>query len=74
MLQNGLTALHLAAARGEVEVINLLVKHGAAVDIRGGRVLNYILQTVHCTDYSTALYQLKMYIHKCSYNYGLAML
>ena len=34
MLQNGVTALHLAAARGKVEVINLLVKHGAAVDSR----------------------------------------
>jgi ankyrin repeat protein len=35
MLQDGHTALHLAAMVGEVEVINLLVKHGAAVDIRG---------------------------------------
>ena len=34
MLQNGNTALHRAAARGKVEAINLLVKHGAAVDIR----------------------------------------
>jgi ankyrin repeat protein len=34
MLQWGDTALHWAAARGYVEVINLLVKHGAAVDIR----------------------------------------
>jgi ankyrin repeat protein len=35
MLQDGDTALHYAAARGHPEVINLLVKHGAAVDIRG---------------------------------------
>ena len=35
MLQYGLTALHVAAAEDKVEVINLLVKHGAAVDIRG---------------------------------------
>jgi ankyrin repeat protein len=34
MLQNGDTALHEAAAKGHPEVINLLVKHGAAVDIR----------------------------------------
>ena len=34
MLQDGDTALHLAAWAGEVEVINLLVKHGAAVDTR----------------------------------------
>ena len=34
MLQNGETALHLAVARGKVEVIDLLVKHGAAVDTR----------------------------------------
>ena len=34
MLQNGDTALHEAAWEGKVEVINLLVKHGAAVDIR----------------------------------------
>ena len=44
MLQDGLTALYVAAWAGEVEVINLLVKHGAAVDIRGGKVLNFILQ------------------------------
>ena len=49
MLQGGLTALHMAAVGGKVEVINLLVKHGAAVDIRG-EVLNFILQIVHCTD------------------------
>ena len=35
MLQDGDTALHDAAWRGKVEVIDLLVKHGAAVDIRG---------------------------------------
>jgi ankyrin repeat protein len=34
MLQDGDTALHWAAAGGRPEVINLLVKHGAAVDIR----------------------------------------
>ena len=34
MLQYGDTALHKAATWGEVEVINLLVKHGAVVDIR----------------------------------------
>ena len=34
MLQSGDTALHKAAATGEVEIINLLVKNGAAVDIR----------------------------------------
>ena len=34
MLQYGDTALHRAAVEGEVEVINVLVKHGAAVDIR----------------------------------------
>ena len=34
MLQDGATALYRAAAGGEVEIINLLVKHGAAVDIR----------------------------------------
>ena len=59
MLQDGLTALHLAAMWGKVEVINLLVKHGAAVDITGGKVLNFILQILHCTDCSTVS---KMYI------------
>ena len=34
MLQYGLTALHWAATWGKVEVMNMLVKHGAAVDIR----------------------------------------
>ena len=34
MLQDGDTALHRAALRDKVEVIDLLVKHGAAVDIR----------------------------------------
>jgi ankyrin repeat protein len=33
MLQDGDTALHQAAAGGEVEIVNLLVKRGAAVDI-----------------------------------------
>ena len=46
MLQDGLTALHHAAVGSGVEVINLLVKHGAAVDIAGGKVLNFILLTV----------------------------
>ena len=41
MLQDGDTALHLAAARGEVEIINLLVKHGAAVDTRD-KVVSYL--------------------------------
>ena len=34
MLQNGETALHLAAMKGRVEVVKMLVKYGAAVDIR----------------------------------------
>ena len=34
MLQNGETALHKAASEGGVEVVQLLVKYGAAVDIR----------------------------------------
>ena len=34
MLQYGDTALHQAAWSGEIEVINLLVKHGVAVDIK----------------------------------------
>ena len=34
MLQNGDIALHLTAVEGKVEVISLLVKHGAAVDTR----------------------------------------
>ena len=67
MLQDGLTALHAAAANGEVEIIKLLVKHGAAVDIRD-KVLNFILQIVHCTDCSTVS---KMCI---LYNYSLAVL
>ena len=46
MLQDGLTALHAAAANGEVEVINLLVKHGAAVDTRN-KVEPFIAQTEH---------------------------
>ena len=65
MLQYGLTALHYAAAEGKVEVLNLLVKHGAAVDITGGKVLNFILQIVACT---IALYISKMCILNCSYN------
>ena len=34
MLQSGETALHVAALKGHVEVIKMLVKYGAAVDIR----------------------------------------
>ena len=34
MLQDGETALHRAALRGHVEVVKMLVKYGAAVDIR----------------------------------------
>ena len=34
MLQNGETALHLAALEGDFEVVHVLVKYGAAVDIR----------------------------------------
>ena len=37
MLQTdyGETALHVAAKRGEIKVINMLLSYGAAVDIRG---------------------------------------
>jgi ankyrin repeat protein len=35
MLQDGNTALHWAAMKGHPEVINLLVKYEAAMDIRG---------------------------------------
>ena len=34
MLQDGDTVLHKAALRGNVEVIETLVNHGAAVDVR----------------------------------------
>ena len=34
MLQNGDTALHSAALGGHAEVVKMLVKYGAAVDIR----------------------------------------
>ena len=50
MLQYGNTALHHAALRGEVEVINLLVKHGAAVDTRD-KVVSYLTGVwgdLHC--------------------------
>ena len=46
MLQNGETALHLAAKGGCVEVIKMLVKYGAAADIRS-MVLNFVQQTVY---------------------------
>jgi ankyrin repeat protein len=35
MLQDGATALHLAASGGKLEVVELLGRYGAAVDIRG---------------------------------------
>ena len=41
MLQYGETALHKAALKGHVEVVELLVKYGAAVDIRN--------KVLHCT-------------------------
>ena len=41
MLQYGDTALHKAATQGKVEIINLLVKHGAAVDIRNKVEANF---------------------------------
>ena len=50
MLQRGFTALHEAALSGKVEVINLLVKHGAAVDIRN-KVVSYltgVCDDLHC--------------------------
>ena len=34
MLQDGETALHWAAEEGEVEVVEILMKYGAAVDVR----------------------------------------
>ena len=34
MLQDGESALHKAALEGHVEVVKMLVKYGAAVDIR----------------------------------------
>ena len=40
MLQWGETALHLAAEEGRGEVVKLLVKYGAVVDI-GDKVTNY---------------------------------
>jgi ankyrin repeat protein len=45
MLQDGDTALHKAALEGHPEVINLLVKHGAAVDIRNKvyKAMQYLL-------------------------------
>ena len=39
MLQNGETALHKAALKGHVEIVQLLVKYGAVVDI-GDKVTN----------------------------------
>ena len=46
MLQDGLTALHDAAARDYPEVIDLLVKHGAAVDIRNK--VSEVWDDLHC--------------------------
>ena len=40
MLQHGKTALYLAAWEGRVEVVKVLLKHDAAVDIRT-KVTNY---------------------------------
>jgi 26S proteasome non-ATPase regulatory subunit 10 len=40
--EGGETALHWASAKGKVEVVNLLVQHGAAVDIRN-KVDTYLL-------------------------------
>ena len=53
MLQNGDTALHRAAARGHPKVINLLMKHGAAVDIRNKVAsqltkINGVWDDLHC--------------------------
>ena len=41
MLQYGRTAIHVATMKDKAEVINLLVKHGAAVDIRD-EVVSYL--------------------------------
>ena len=40
MLQDGESALYLAAWNGDVEAVKLLLKHDAAVDIRS-KVTNY---------------------------------
>ena len=48
VLQDGENALHKAALRGHVEVVQQLVKCGAAVDIRNKvSKFNIILQTVY---------------------------
>ena len=48
VLQDGETALHKAALRGHVEVVQQLMKYGAAVDIRNKvSKFNIILQTVY---------------------------
>ena len=33
-MQNGETALHKASLKGHIDIVQLLVKYGAAVDIR----------------------------------------
>ena len=50
MLQDGQTALYVAAWADKAEVINLLVNHGAAVDIRD-KVVSYLTGVwgdLHC--------------------------
>ena len=53
MLQYGESALHKAALSDHVEAIELIVKHGAAVDIRNKVLLLYVLNNMrglgmHC--------------------------
>ena len=35
-LQNGVTALYVASQNGHVEVVNILLKNGAHVDVQEG--------------------------------------